>query len=188
MDLYLPGLPQLAADLHASEVLTQLTISTCMVGLALGQLVAGPLSDRIGRLRPLLVGVGCFAVASALCALSPNIATLVILRFVQGLGGAAGIVTARAMVRDMYAGAEAARVFSLMVMVTGAAPVLAPVIGSQLLRVTDWRGLFVALSGIGVVLLGAAAWTLRETLPASARRSGGIRDVGRQTATILSDR
>src|ERR1700744_6195937 len=124
MDLYLPSLPSLGRSLGASDTLAQLTMSVCMVGLAAGQLFGGPLSDRFGRRRPLVLGVAAFAVASALCALAPDIWILIALRLVQGLAGAFGIVISRAMVRDLFRGDQASRVFSTLMMVTGVAPVL----------------------------------------------------------------
>lgn len=186
IDLYLPGLPALTADLRTTESLAQLTMSVCMIGLAAGQLLAGPLSDRVGRRRPLLVGVALFVVTSLACAFAPTIEVLLVLRFAGGLAGAVGIVVARAMVRDQWSGAAAARVFSLLMVVSGAAPVLAPVIGSQLLRVTDWRGVFVALAVIGAVLF-AAACTLRETLPVQRRRPGGAAATLRSIVGVVRD-
>ncbi|RBY84000.1 multidrug effflux MFS transporter [Blastococcus sp. TF02A-26] len=175
MDLYLPALPQVGDDLDAGQSPVQLTLSAVAIGLAAGQLVAGPLSDRFGRRGPLLLGVGAWALASLLCAFSPTVWVLVAIRVLQGLGGAAGIVLARAIVRDRYEGTEAARVFAVLASIGGAAPVLAPVVGGQLLRVTDWRGLFVVLAGIGLALLLAAFWRLPETLSPDRRVAGGLR-------------
>jgi DHA1 family bicyclomycin/chloramphenicol resistance-like MFS transporter len=126
-----------------------------VVGLACGQLLAGPVSDALGRRRPLLVGVGCWTVAALACAAAPTISALVVLRLLQGLGGGAGIAVARAVVRDLFDTGAAARVFSLLLLVMAMAPVLAPLIGGQLMHVTDWRGLFVALAGVGCALLAA---------------------------------
>lgn len=187
MDLYLPGLPELTDDLRTTEATAQLTMSLCMVGLAVGQLIAGPLSDRRGRRLPLLVGVALFAVTSLACAFAPSIEVLLVLRLLGGLAGAVGIVVARAMVRDQWEGRAAARVFAMLMVVSGAAPVLAPVIGSQLLRVTDWRGVFVVLAGIGVVLL-LAAFTLPETLPPARRRAGGAKATLQALGTVARDR
>jgi MFS transporter, DHA1 family, multidrug resistance protein len=145
-----------------------------MLGLAGGQFVAGPTSDALGRRRPLLTGVAAYAAASLLCALAPNIWILLFLRLVQGAAGAAGIVIARAIVRDLHEGIAAARVFALLMLVSGLAPILAPVVGGQLLHVTDWRGIFVALAGIGAVLVLAAWWALGETLAPRARHGGGL--------------
>jgi MFS transporter, DHA1 family, multidrug resistance protein len=187
LDLYLPALPQLAEDLHGSDATAQLTMSSCMVGLAVGQVLVGPVSDRYGRRRPLLMGVAAYAVSSLACALAPNMGLLILLRLVQGLAGAAGIVIARAIVRDLYETRAAAYVFSLLMLVTGVAPIVAPVVGGQLLRVTSWPGLFVTLSGIACLLLAATAWGIAESLPANARHSGGLRATGRQFATVLRD-
>ncbi|GAA3118992.1 multidrug effflux MFS transporter [Streptosporangium carneum] len=187
MDLYLPVLPELGRAMRTTDALAQLTMSMCMVGLALGQLLAGPISDRIGRRRPLVVGVATYAVASLLCALAPDIWSLIGLRLVQGLAGAAGLVIARAMVRDLFDGDAAARVFSLLILVSGLAPVVAPLVGGQLARFTDWRGMFVALAVIGLLLF-LAALGLPETLTQDARHTGGLRATGRQFAVLVRDR
>jgi DHA1 family bicyclomycin/chloramphenicol resistance-like MFS transporter len=162
-DFYLPALPDLARSLGTTEAAAQLTVSVSIVGLALGQLVAGPLSDRIGRLAPLRVGVLLLAITSFLCALAEDITVLLVLRLAQGLAAAATLVVARAVVRDVYDGARAARIFSELILVMGLAPVVGPVIGGQLLRITDWRGIFVALGMIGAVLLVATLALLEET-------------------------
>ena len=174
IDMYLPALPALGRDLRASAAQTQLTLSACLLGLALGQLLAGPLSDALGRRRPLLVGVAAYTAASLLCVVAPSVGALILLRFVQGLAGAAGIVIARAIVRDLHAGLAAARYFSLLMLVNGMAPILAPILGGQLLRLTSWRGVFVALAVIGALLLLAVATGLRETLPRADRHTGGL--------------
>ncbi|WP_245602642.1 multidrug effflux MFS transporter [Solirubrobacter soli] len=178
LDMYLPGLPQLSDDLGASASATQLTLTACLAGLALGQLLAGPLSDRLGRRRPVLVGATLFAAASLACALAPSVEALVALRFLQGLGGAAGIVVGRAIVRDLYEGDAAARLFSSLMLVGGIAPILAPIVGGVLLAVTDWRGVFVVLSLVAAALLAATARGLPESLaPRTDRRGGGTRAV-----------
>jgi len=188
IDMYLPGLPSLGATLDAPAWAVQLTLTACLAGLALGQVVAGPLSDRFGRRTPLLAGVAAYAAASLLCALAPTVLALVVLRFVQGIAGAAGIVIARAIVRDMHSGAAAARFFSLLMLVNGLAPILAPVIGGQVLRVTTWRGVFVLLAAIGVVLVAAAAAGLRETLAPADRHPGGVGETIRTFGRLLGDR
>jgi DHA1 family bicyclomycin/chloramphenicol resistance-like MFS transporter len=174
MDMYLPGLPAMARDLSAPAWAAQLTITTSMLGLAGGQLVAGPISDTRGRRRPLLAGLAAYSAASLLCAMAPNVWVLLVLRLVQGLAGAAGIVIARAVVRDLHTGVEAARFFAMLMLVAGLAPILAPVAGGQLLHVTDWRGIFVVLAAIGAALLLAAWWLLAETLPEPGRHRGGL--------------
>jgi MFS transporter, DHA1 family, multidrug resistance protein len=169
MDMYLPSLPTIAADLRADTSVVQLSLTACVAGLALGQLIAGPLSDSLGRRRPLLVGLAGFVVASLLCALSPSIEVLVALRLLQGLCGATGIVIARAIVRDLYSGVAAARFFSRLMLVSGLAPIIAPLVGGQLLRITTWRGVFVFLAGVGALIFLAALFGAPETHPASRR-------------------
>ena len=174
MDMYLPGLPAMARDLSAPAWAAQLTITTSMLGLAGGQLVAGPISDTLGRRRPLLAGLAAYMVTSLLCAMAPNVWVLLVLRLAQGCAGAAGIVIARAIVRDLHEGVAAARFFALLMLVSGLAPILAPIAGGQLLHVTDWRGIFVVLAGIGALLLLAAWWALSETLAPAVRHGGGL--------------
>ncbi|HEY8677504.1 MAG TPA: Bcr/CflA family multidrug efflux MFS transporter [Candidatus Dormibacteraeota bacterium] len=188
IDMYLPALPAIGKDLGASESLIQLTLTACLIGLALGQVVAGPLSDTLGRRRPLLVGVAAYVVASLLCAVAPTAGILVILRLLQGLAGAAGIVIARAIVRDLYSGSAAARYFSRLILVMGLAPTLAPVLGGQLLRVTSWHGIFLTLAVITALLWLGAARALPETLPVERRRSGSLRDTGRRFKVLATDR
>lgn len=172
LDLYLPGLPQLADDLGASASAAQLTLTACLLGLAVGQLLSGPWSDAVGRRRPLVIGVGAYIAASLACAFATSIEALVALRFVQGLAGAAGIALSRAVVRDLRSGPAAARLFAALLLVNGLAPVLAPVLGGQLLQSTDWRGLFVVLAAIGGAILAGTALVVPESHAAPRRRVG----------------
>lgn len=175
VDAYLPALPSLTRDLGTTSSATQLTLAALMLGLATGQLVAGPLSDRLGRRPPVLAGLTGFIVTSVVCAVAPNVELLVAARFLQGLTGAAAVVVARAVVRDLHEGVTAARAFARLMLVMGIAPVLAPVIGAQVLRLTSWRGVFVLLALLGAALL---AWTWRrlpETLDVEHRHAGGVR-------------
>nr|WP_269766199.1 multidrug effflux MFS transporter [Microlunatus flavus] len=188
LDLYLPALPALATDLRSSTSAAQLSITACLLGLALGQLVAGPLSDQFGRRRPLVVGLVVYLLTSAACAFAPTIEVLVVLRLVQGLAGAAGIVIARAVARDLYSGRRLVIIFSRLILVNGLAPILAPVIGGQLALVTSWRGIFLVLAGFGVVLLAAGVFGVPESLPPERRRAGGVRDTLRSFRTLLGDR
>lgn len=188
MDMYLPGLPEMTADLHAGQPSAQLTLTACLFGLAAGQLIAGPASDARGRRRPLLVGLAGYALTSALCAVAPSVWALIVLRLFQGCAGATGVVIARAVVRDRYSGVEAARYFAVLMLVSGVAPIGAPVLGAALLRVTDWRGVFLVLAGIGLVLLAAAAAGLPETLPPDRRRPGGLRSTLRAFRDLLAAR
>lgn len=187
IDLYLPALPELGDDLSASTSLVQLTLTACVVGLGVGQLVAGPLADRFGRRPPLLIGVAGFAVSSGLCAVAPSAELLVALRLVQGAAGAAGIVIARAIARDVY-GPEATRIFAALLLVSGLAPVVAPLVGAQMLHFTTWRGTFVVLLGLGVLLLAATWLWVGESLPRARRRSDGLRATLATLGRLAGDR
>lgn len=188
MDLYLPALPAVQAELATGQPAVQLTLSAVVLGLAAGQLVAGPLSDRFGRRGPILVGVAAWSLASLLCAVAPNVWVLIGIRLLQGLGGAAGIVIGRAVVRDPLEGMQAARTFAVLASVSAGTTVLGPVAGGQLLRVTDWRGSFVVLAGLGLALVLATASVLRETLPPERRIRGGLRTTLVIGGTLLGRR
>ena len=188
MDVYLPGLPELAADFGASASEAQVTLTTYLLGLALGQLLSGPLSDVYGRRRPLVAGMAVFTVVTLVCSLAPSLYVLAGLRLVQGASAAVGVAIGRAIVRDLYAGAAGARYLSRLMMVIGLAPILAPVVGGQLLRLTSWRGVFVALSVLGVALTAMSARLLPETLPRERRRAAGLAVTLRTFAQLLRDR
>ncbi|MGW2071995.1 multidrug effflux MFS transporter [Streptomyces sp. NPDC001953] len=188
MDMYLPSLPEVTRSLHAPAATVQLTLTGCLAGMALGQLLVGPMSDRWGRRRPLLVGIVVYVVATALCALAPSVESLVVFRLVQGLAGAAGIVIARAVVRDLYDGVAMARFFSTLMLISGVAPVVAPLIGGQILRVTDWRGVFVVLTVVGIALTGLVWAKLPETLAPAERHDGGVGTALRSMRLLLADR
>ncbi len=173
IDFYLPGLPRLTSDFDAGASAGQLTLTSCLLGLAFGQLAFGPLSDRFGRRAPLLAGLVVYCAASVACAVAPEVWSLVALRLVQGLCGAAGIVVARSVVRDLHSGVEAARLFSILMLVLGVVPILAPILGGALLHVTSWRGLFLILAGVDAVIFAAAALWFRETLPPERRHQAG---------------
>ncbi|WP_225827887.1 multidrug effflux MFS transporter [Streptomyces naphthomycinicus] len=187
MDMYLPSLPEVTRSLHAPAATVQLTLTACLLGMALGQLVVGPMSDRWGRRRPLLTGLAVYLVATLLCAVAPNVETLVAFRLAQGLAGAAGIVIARAVVRDLYDGVAMARFFSTLMLISGVAPIAAPLIGGQILRVTDWRGVFVVLTVVGAALAALVWLRLPETLPPADRHRGGIREALRSMRGLLAD-
>ena len=187
LDVYLPSLPQLGADLGASESLTQFTMSACMIGLALGQLLWGPISDRFGRRMPLILAISGFVITSVLCAVAPTIEVLIAVRIVQGLCGAAGMVIARAVVHDVFSGAEAVAAYSTLAAVMGVAPVLAPLIGGAVATVSDWRGVFIALAVIGALLL-VTATSVPETLDRAHRTTGGIVSDVRGIGSALANR
>lgn len=189
IDMYVPALPQLARDLHTSASELQLTLTACLVGLAAGQLIAGPFSDRFGRRQPLFAGLALYATASLACAFAPSVMALTGLRLVQALSGATGIVISRAAVRDSHSGTTMARFFSVLMLVNGLAPVLAPVVGGQILRFTSWRGVFVVLAAIGAAMLVASWLFFPETLPAADRTSRiGMRSTLREFRQPLRDR
>lgn len=187
IDLYLPALPQVARDLGVSAGGVALTLTSCTLGLGIGQLVVGPLSDRWGRRRPLVAGIVLFTVFSLVCAVAQTLPLLVAARFVQALGGSAGIVLARAVARDLRSGAELVRLFSLMLAVNGLAPVLAPVLGGQLLRVVSWRYSFVALAVLGALILLLVWRAVPESLPPTRRRAGGLADALHSYLFLLGD-
>jgi DHA1 family bicyclomycin/chloramphenicol resistance-like MFS transporter len=188
MDMYLPALPQVTDALHAPAATVQLTLTACLAGMALGQLVVGPLSDRWGRRRPLLAGMVVYVLATAICALAPSAGLLIGFRLLQGLAGAAGIVISRAVVRDLYDGVEMARFFSTLLLISGVAPIVAPVIGGQILRLTDWRGVFVICTVIGVLLTLVVWRKLHETLPPERRHTGELSGTFGAMRRLLADR
>ncbi|MFC4107978.1 multidrug effflux MFS transporter [Micromonospora zhanjiangensis] len=188
IDMYLPALPAIVADFATTSAAVQLTLTGTLAGLALGQLMVGPLSDAVGRRRPLIAGLALHVVASVLCVVAPNVAVLGALRVVQGLGVAATAVVAMAVVRDLFSGAAFATLLSRLLLVMGAAPVLAPTLGGGVLRWTDWRGVFVVLAAFGVLLIVVAAVGLPETLPPARRRRGGIVATVSLYGSLLRDR
>jgi len=187
LDLYLPAVPDLATDLRTSTSAAQLSISFCLAGLACGQLIAGPLSDRYGRRAPLIIGLVGYLLASFACVFAPTITVLLILRLFQGVCGAAGVVISRAIARDLFSGRALVIFLARLMLISGLAPVLAPVIGGQLVRVMSWRGIFAVLAGFGVVLLLAGMFGVKETLEPQRRVPGGLRSVLGGLAVLLRD-
>ncbi|BDH56873.1 multidrug effflux MFS transporter [Tsukamurella sp. PLM1] len=187
-DLYLPALPAAAANLGASQPAIQATLTACLIGLALGQVFVGPLSDSIGRRRPMIAGMALFILSSLLCAVAPSVYLLDAARLLQGLAGAAGIVLSLAIVRDLYSGVAAARMIAMLMAVGGVAPIVAPLAGAQLLRVMDWRGLFVILGVLGIALLAIALVFVPETLGAADRRPVGWGSVAGGFVSLAKDR
>lgn len=187
-DMYLPALPSLTRSLHTSVSSANLSLTASVLGIAAGQLVAGSISDSLGRTRPLRVGLVGFTLTSVLCAIAPSIWVLIVVRFAQGLCGGSSIVIARAIVRDLYEGVRAAQMFALLVMLSGLAPILAPLAGGGILTVSSWRGVFLVLAGIGAVILLATVRLVPETLPAGQRRSGELREVLGALGRLLAKR
>ncbi|MEV7623391.1 multidrug effflux MFS transporter [Actinoplanes sp. NPDC089786] len=188
IDMYLPSLPSITDDLSATAAQVQLTLTGTLLGLALGQLVIGPLSDKFGRRTPLLAGVAVHVLASVLCVIAPNLAMLGTLRVLQGLGAAASMVVAMAIVRDLFTGYAAATLISRLMLVMGAAPILAPTLGSITLTWTSWRGVFVVLAVYGIGIITVAALALPETLAVENRRSGGVAGTLRDYGRLFADR
>ncbi len=188
IDMYLPALPTLADHLHTNASLAQLSLTACLLGLAFGQLVVGPLSDVKGRRKPLLISLVLYTISSLLCAMTGNIWVLILLRFIQGVTGAAGIVISRAIVRDLYSGTELTRFFSLLMLINGVAPIAAPVVGGLLLKVVPWQGVFVVLAAIGAIMLFSVLFGLPETLPADRKAAGGLGTTLRTFGRLIRDR
>ncbi len=186
-DLYMPAIPALTRDLGSTATAVQLTLTASLFGLALGQLVFGPLSDRLGRRRPLLVGLVVYTVAGVVCALSDSVAVLVTARALQGAAGAAGLVIGRAVARDRYEGVAMIRFLASMGVISGLAPIMAPVVGGQLLRFTSWRGTFAVLAVLGALLAGCALFVLRESLPPERRHAQGLSSTARAIGGLLRD-
>jgi DHA1 family bicyclomycin/chloramphenicol resistance-like MFS transporter len=187
IDLYLPAFPALEASLGVSEAEVQLTLTGTTIGFALGQLVVGPLSDKFGRRLPLILATALHITASLGAALSTDLATLGLFRVLMGIGAAGGGVVAMAMVRDLFTGYAMVRMFSRMALVNGLAPILAPVIGSQLLLIMPWPGIFYFLAGYGTLVIIAAILLVRETLPRELRGTSGL-TAGQRYKLLFSDR
>ena len=188
IDMYLPAFPDMSRSFDASASLIQLSLTACMLGMALGQLIVGPLSDVRGRKRPLMIALLAYLLASLACAMAPTIEVLIALRFVQGAAGASGIVISRAIVRDLFEGPELTRFFAALSLVNGTAPILAPVIGGQLLRFGDWHFVFYLLAILSTMMLLAVALRLPETLPLDRRVEGNLTTTLKTFGRLLTDR
>ncbi len=172
-DMYLPSLPEMTGSFGVSPSAIQMTLTASMAGMAAGQIFAGPISDDKGRRVPLFLGMALFTASTVVCTLAESIQVFLLFRFIQGFTGGAGIVIARAVARDVCSGPALTRFFSILMLVNGLAPILAPVIGGQILRFSSWRGIFWLLVLIGAVLT-AGAFVMKETLPKAKRLSGGL--------------
>ena len=188
IDLYLPAFPVLEADFDTSAAAIQLTLTGTMVGFALGQLIVGPLSDKVGRRVPLLAVTAVHVAASVAAALAPTLELLSVARVLQGAGAAAGGVVAAAIVRDLFGGRRLVVMLSRLALVSGVAPVLAPLVGSALLLVMPWRGIFVVLAVYGAIMLACAIAFLPETLPRARRGGKGATTIWQRYRSVFSDR
>lgn len=187
IDLFLPGMPEMSTDLDVGTATVELTMTFLLIGLAAGQLIAGPISDARGRRPVLLAGVTLFVAANLLCAIAPGIELLLAARLLAGLAGGTMMVIANAVIRDHYSGVAAARAFSLVVIASGVAPMAAPALGAAMLQVTNWRGTFVLLAVIGVILLVCTRQFLPESLPPDRRNFDGIQRTGRDLRILVTD-
>jgi DHA1 family bicyclomycin/chloramphenicol resistance-like MFS transporter len=187
IDMYLPGFPAIASDLHVEIAQVALSLTSFFIGVAVGQLFLGPLSDRYGRKRPLLLGLALYVMASVGCMLARSVHTLIILRVVQAVGGCAGMVISRAMVRDLFSGSEIAKVFSLLMLVMGVAPILAPTLGGVIATSLGWRYIFVVLVVIGLSLLVISLRVLPETRGPDASLSLHPVQVFREYFSVLQE-
>ena len=188
LDAYLPSFPTIAEELSASPQQVQLSLTTCLIGLALGQLFVGPWGDRVGRRAPLLIGSIGYLFASLACAFAGSIEIFIVLRFIQGFAGAAGLVMARAVVRDLASGRAAITLYSRLAVVSGLAPVVAPVLGAFALAFVSWRGVFVGLAVLGAILTLLVAALLPETHHKESRTSGSVIETFRAFGHLLRDK
>jgi DHA1 family bicyclomycin/chloramphenicol resistance-like MFS transporter len=188
IDMYLSAFPQMATEFDTTPSAVQLTMTTFLVGLAAGQLVIGPLSDRYGRRRPLIIGAVACLLASALCIVAPSIGALIGLRFVQGFTGAAGVVISRAIIADVARGSSAARLFAVMMLISVAAPVIGPVLGGLIVSDLGWRAVFAALALINLLMVIGVLIGAPESLPVDQRRPSGFKVLAASTASVLRNR
>lgn len=188
IDMYLPAFPEIVKQFDTTASLVQLSLTACLLGLGIGQLVMGSLSDVYGRRNPLLISMAVYVAASLACAISPNIGLLIVFRFVQGFAASAGIVISRAIARDLYSGHELTKFFSLLLLVGNLGPLVAPVTGSGVLSFTTWIGVFIALALLGIYLLMMTKWRLQETLPSDRRRPSNFVQQLWNYGSLLRDR
>ncbi len=190
IDMYLPSFPQIADDLGARASLVQLSLTACLLGLAFGQLVIGPISDAIGRRKPILFFISLFAIFSLVCAVAPNIIVLILARFLQGFTASAGVVLSRAVVRDVFDGKALTKFFALLMVINATAPMIAPISGGAvlLLPFATWHTIFIFLFLLGIVMVTISAFKLPETLPEENRRPTSIANSLKTMGYLLKDR
>ncbi|WP_043930980.1 Bcr/CflA family efflux MFS transporter [Bacillus sp. EB01] len=190
IDMYLPSFPEIAEDLGAQASLVQLSLTACLLGIAVGQLIVGPISDSKGRRKPLLISVFLFALSSLFCAFAPSIEMLIVGRFMQGLTAAGGIVLSRAIVRDIFDGEALTKFYSLLMVITTVAPLVAPIAGGLILLLpfANWGTIFLFLGLIGFIILAVVGIKLKETLPEEQRTPSSIGSTLRAMGGLLRDR
>lgn len=188
IDTYLPSFPTIVKDFHTTASLVQISLTSCLLGLGLGQLFIGPLSDVKGRRKPLLFFITLYLLASLTCSFSPNIYFLIIARLVQGFAAAGGLVISRAIVRDLFSGKELTKFFTMMVLVGNLGPIVAPIAGGGILAFTNWHGVFVALACLGAVLFFTVSLRLEETLPEENRVPSNLPQIMKNFGSLFKDR
>lgn len=188
IDMYLPSFPEIAASFGTRASLVQLSLTACLIGLAFGQIIMGPLSDVHGRRKPVIISLLLYLAASFVCAIAPDIYWFIAARFVQGFAASAGIVISRAIVRDLYSGPELTKFFSLLVLVNNLFPMIAPMAGSGVISLTTWVGVFIVLAIVGILLVIIATMNLKETLPVEKRVSGNFEELLTGIRALLKDR
>jgi len=188
IDMYLPSFPTIVEDYRTNASLVQISLTTCLLGLGIGQLIIGPMSDVQGRRKPLLTFLILYLFASITCAIAPNIYTFIASRFIQGFAAAGGIVISRAVVRDVYNGKELTKFFALLMLVGNLGPIVAPIVGGGILAFTSWSGVFLVLSIVGLSLFLLVFWRLEETLPQDKRIPSNFKQVLSNFGTLIKDR
>lgn len=188
IDTYLPSFPTIVKDFHTSASLVQISLTACLLGLGLGQLFIGPLSDVKGRRKPLLFFLSLYLIASLTCSFAPNIYFLIVSRLVQGFSAAGGLVISRAVVRDLFSGKELTKFYTLMVLVGNLGPIVAPIAGGAILAFTNWNGVFVALACVGMVLILTSSLKLKETLPMEKRVPSNFPQLVNNFSSLFKDR
>ena len=187
-DMYVPAFPRVAAEFGSPASAVQLTLTTFFAGMGLGQLVGGPFSDQRGRRLPLVAGTVLMAAASVACALAPNIAILMIARFLQGFGGGWAMVIGRSVIVDLAHGSQLVRVLNIVMGIGGVAPIISPLLGAVILQLTGWRMTFWTLAALGILMTLCALFVVPESLPPEKRHSGGLAEFGRAAKEVLSNR
>ncbi|WP_026561529.1 Bcr/CflA family multidrug efflux MFS transporter [Bacillus sp. J37] len=188
IDMYLPSFPTIVEDYQTEASLVQISLTTCLLGLGLGQLIIGPMSDVQGRRKPLLIFLVLYLLASLTCSFAPNIYTFIASRFIQGFAAAGGLVISRAVVRDVYSGKELTKFFSLLMLVGNLGPIVAPIVGGGVLAFTNWSGVFVVLAGVGLILFLVVSFKMEETLPKENRVPSNFKQVVSNFGSLLKDR
>ncbi|MBE1554719.1 Bcr/CflA family multidrug efflux MFS transporter [Sporosarcina limicola] len=188
IDMYLPSFPTIVGAFDTTASFVQVSLTACLLGIGLGQLILGPMSDVRGRKKPLIIGLAVYFLASIACAFAPNIGFFIAARFLQGFAASAGIVISRAVVRDVYSGRELTKFFALLMLVNNLAPILAPVLGGGILAFTDWTGVFIVLSAIGLLLFSIVLWKMDETLPVQKRVPSNLSHTLKNFLSLLKNR